>query len=83
MGEQIKNENEGMRRKLYQLNEMTQRVNEYEERMQTLGRENQQLNIALDKRNKESMELEARVAEGENLARQFNKIKEDFRKISG
>lgn len=51
-----------MRRKLHQLNEMGHRITEYEEMIQRMTKDNEQLNFALEKRNKESKDLEERVA---------------------
>ena len=80
MAESVHEDNEKLKRKVNELAEIANRINDYEYKIEMVTKEIDRLNIIVETKNRE---LHEKQQEGENLARQFNQVREDFRKITG
>lgn len=58
-------------------------ISQYENKVEMISRELERLNGVVENKNSQIRDLEGKASEGDNLARQFAKIKDDFRKITG
>lgn len=80
MADHVQQENEMLKRKVNELGSIN---NDYEFKVENITKEIERLNVIVEGKNRDLRDLQMKAEEGENLARQFNQVREDFRKITG
>lgn len=76
----LSQDNESLKRRV---TESSQRLNDYDYKMEMVAKEIERLNSIVENKNKEIQGLSVMVEEGENAQRNLNKLTENLRKMTG